>query len=314
MPEPGLYRNVRRLSERARRRRSGGGDDGMPQWGGTAGEPGAPIGVPEDYTAPYVRDMTGMSARAGEGWAAGSGGHGSIHQRRPIYNEGDQWRPASLDPAGIGRLQASLAAAGLLTDFRYGVWDSASIKAYEELLGEANAAGITAEAAMRQRAAGIDFGGGSGGGRDGGGGGGGGHWGFDENGEPVFIPDQYVPPPLELKRTNRDDLIRAIRTGVIDTMGTGWSQQQVGELADLYLQREEQIQRDAYNRRIGLERTAFEQGESAVAGAVIEEPTMEEPETFLENELRRRDPVGVQAAGVVNDSMPAFIQALRGWG
>jgi hypothetical protein len=320
MSEP--FRNARRLSDKLRRRarRGGGGGDDMPVY-----QPGrnrdereqranrpSPIAVPDDYSVPYVRggeSLRGMSARGAEAWA------GSMGQQRPRYRDGDQFRPASLDPASIGRLQASMAAAGLLTDFRYGVWDNDSRKAYEALLGEANAAGLTAEAALRQRAAGIDFGGGGGrsGSDSGGGGGGGGHWEFDENGEPVFIADQYVPPPLELKRTNRDDLVRAIRTGVIDTMGAGWNSAQVGELADLYLQREEAIQREAYNRRVSIERTAFSQGESAVAGMTFEEPTLEDPETFLQNELKRRDPAGYQVGGLVNDAMPAFVNALKGW-
>ena len=322
MPEP--FSNATRFIRKTqRRRRSGGGGDDMPTYtpGRNRAErderdnPPPPIGVPENYRVPSV--VSGRPAQTADALARHGEtgfGQGSVIQRRPIYNEGAQYRPASLDPAGIGRLQASLAAAGLLTDFRYGVWDAKSVKAYEQLLGEANAAGITAEAAMRNRAAGIDFGGGSrGGGGEGGGSGGGGHWEFDENGEPVFIEDQYVPPPLELKRTNRDDLIRAIRTGVIDTMGTGWNSQQVGELADLYLQREEQIQRQAYGQRVALERTAFEQGEGAIAGAVIEQPTMEDPETFLQNELMRRDPAGYQVGGLINDAMPAFVNALKGW-
>lgn len=305
--------------------RSGNDDDddifgGMPR-GGSSSSSGddrrqpstrSPLGVPEGYRTPYTRGGL-TSARGAEVWAGAGRGHGTIGAKLPLYYDGDQLRPSMSDPASIGRLQASLAAAGLLEDFRFGVWDKNSQDAYADLLSEANAAGVTWEAQLRNRAASFDFGGG-GSSRSGGGGGGGGRWTFDENGEPIFIPDQYVAPPLTLRTTNRDDLVRALRTGIIEKMGVGWNQQQIGELADLYIQKEIQAQQDAYNQQVAIERQAFEQGEGSVSGQVITEATVPSPETFLENELKTRDPIGYQVGTAITDVIPQFAQMLEGWG
>jgi hypothetical protein len=285
----------------------GGGDDGRDD------DDLKPIGVSEGFRVPSVRtseSFRGMSPTAVEGWSSQGAGPGAIVERGPRYFDGDEWRPASLGPAAIGDLQAMMAAAGLLDDFRYGVWDAASVDAYKQLLTEANASGLTAEAALRQRAQGFNAPGGVGGA---GGGGGGGSWQIDpETGDPVWVPEQYVPPPLELRTTNKDDLQRLFRETIINTMGEGWSKEQIRELVDAYNWQEIKVQQDAYNQQVAIERAEF-MGERTEGGEVISTVDVPSPETFLENQLMERDPEGFQAGKIINEVLPDFFNMMEGW-
>jgi len=271
-----------------------------------------PLGVPEGYTTPIVRgpEPQGTADSAAQRAKAGLG-PGTIGKRGPSYFEGDQFRPASLDPASIGKLQASLAAAGLLEDFRYGVWDKPSQDAYEALLGEANAAGLSAEAQMRQRAQGISIDQSGSGGSGSGGKGGGGHWEFDENGEPYFVEDPFIPPPLQVKTTNKDDLRRVFRTAVIEKLGQGWSQAQIDEIVDAYNWKELAVQTDAYSQEVA--RLEDEFYGRAPRSNQITSVSAPDPETFVEDEMRRRDPVGFQAGQITQDFAPQFMNAIKGW-
>lgn len=264
-----------------------------------------PLGVPEGYTAPYTRSVEGMSPRGVEGWSDAGAGTGSIGQRTPAYYEDDVLRPATLDPGSIGQLQGALAAAGLLGDFRYGIWDETSQDAYRSLLGEANAAGLSAMAMLQNRASTVDMpGAGSEGGR--------GHWEMDENGNPVFVEDPYVAPPLELRTTNKADLANVFRSAVIDKMGEGWSQQQINELVDAYNWQEIKVQTDAYNQQVALERADFE-GTRGAGGETITVEQAPSPEAFLDEQLRAKDPEGYQEGQLINDVIPQFFDLMGGW-
>ena len=285
----------------AARRLGGGGSDGPPTYhpGGASSDRDA-LGVPEGYTVPRVR--TGQYSERGAQTAAALGRTpGTIKDQGPRYFDGDEFTPAALSPAAIGRLQAALSNAGLLSDFRYGVWDQESRAAYKSLLEEANASGLTAEAMLSRRQQSVDIGGG--------GSGGGGGWSVDpETGEP--IAPQFTPPPLELRLSNKDDLRRVFRTAVIDKIGKGWSQAQIDELVDAYNWQEIRVQQEAYQSEVDRMRAEFE-------GAPSTEPIvnvdMQSPETFLDEEVRRRDPAGVQATDIAEDYAPAFFQALGGY-
>lgn len=306
-PRDGFGSRMRRFGQ-ARARAIGRGGDRPTYNPGGSGEGPKPLGVPEGYTTPYVRDMTGMSPRAAEGWAAGSGGHGSVQERQPRYFEGDEWRPAGLGPDAIGELQQHMAASGLLSGrWRYGIWDENTAEAYKSVLTEANAMGLTAEAVIRLRGQSPGFGSSD---EDGSGGGG---WQYDENGNPVFVGEQYVPPPLELKTTNKDDLRSVFRRSVIDTLGQGWSQAQIDELVDAYNWEEVRVQREAYDRQVAIERAEFEGTRDPAGGEVISTVDVASPEAFLENEMIRRDPEGYKAGRLVNDAIPAFFAAVKGW-
>src|SRR5690606_6336197 len=313
-------------------------NDDEPVWGGFGSgsknkkdkkDKKKPIGVPEDYTIPrhsYTYRSAGgydnmlprtsgydvMLNRSQRDRSLG-GGRPTIVEQRPRYHDGDEFKPASLDPATIGELQATMAAAGLLTgDFRYGIWDAGSAAAYKDLLAEANAQGLTAEQALQLRASTFTSGGSGGSDGSGGGGGAGGRWEIGPDGEPVWVEEQYVPPPLEIRTTNQDDLRRVFRAAVIDTMGQGWSQEQINEVVDAYNWKEIQVQQDAYNQQVAIERAEF-MGERTEGGEVISSAEIASPETFLEDQMREKDPVGFQTGQVVNEVLPDFWQMMEGW-
>jgi len=277
-----------------------------------------PLGVPADWQGTRIRDpesFRGMSPNAVDRWTLNGAGPGATGVGGPRYFVGDEWRPANTSGASVAALQRAMATAGLLDTFRYGVWDNQSAKAYAKVLGFANASGMTAQMALSQmvNSPQIKMAGGSGSGSGSGSGGGGGNViGFDEQGNPIY--EGYVAPPLQLKTTNKDDLRRVMRSAIIDKLGQGWTQAQINEMVDAYNWQEIAVQKSNYDQAVALERTAFEQGAGAVAGQTSVTTEAPSPETFVENELMRRDPIGYQAGQVVNDAIPAFMQMLKGWG
>lgn len=284
----------------------GGLISGGPPPATTADEGPAPLGgMPREYRAAVPFS---------------SQGHTETIAVAPRYYDGDEWRPANIGSTGIKALQRAMATAGLLNDdFRWGRWTQESAKAYAQVLGYANARGITDQMALSEliNSPQIPIGGGGGGGTGGGGtggtgGGGRGLVGFDENGEPIY--GGYVAPPLEIKTTNPDDLRAIMRKAIIDIKGEGWSQDQINELVDAYNWQEIRVQKEAYDQQVALQRAQFEGGDAAIAGSTTIQPTLASPETFVENELRRRDPVGTQAGQVVNQALPAFMDMIGRWG
>jgi hypothetical protein len=303
------------------------GDDDRPVFGGASSDDDdrdserTPLGVPEGFRAPAVRtaeSFRGMGARAAEGWASQGAGVGSVVERGPRYFEGDQFRPQSLHPADILTLQANMAAAGMLTDFKHGQWDKNSIEAYTLLLTQANAAGMTWEMMLQQNIQAASALGSTGGGSSSEGGGGGGSWQIDpETGEPVWVPEQYVPPPLEIRTTNKDDLRRLFRETIINTMGEGWSREQIDELVDAYNWKEIAVQQEAYNKRVELERDEF-MGERTEGGEMLVNATPDSldiasPETFLDERLREEHPDEWSAGQLINEVIPDFMNMLGGW-
>ncbi len=190
-----------------------------------------PFGVDPDYRVATVHPAAGRlpgpgsSAAALEAAARGAGPPAVI-ERGPRYFSGHELAPNRLDPASIRELQADLVRAGLLTRFRAGIWDPASVKAYGTLLEMANQYGLTDEAMLAQLVAAggpVDFGGGV----SGAGGGAG-------------LPQMVT--------TNRDDLRRLFRQTVIDRLGKGWTQEQIDELVDAYQWQEIRVQQQAAER------------------------------------------------------------------
>jgi hypothetical protein len=82
---------------------------------------------------------------------------------------------------------------------------------------------------------------------------------------------------------------------------------------DGYNWQEIKVQKDAYDQQVALERTAFDQGEGAVSGQTISSVSMESPDTFVDRQMRERDPVGYQVGGVIHESLPALAEMLGGW-
>lgn len=84
--------------------------------------------------ANYVGDQTGTSTQ-------------------PLYQDGDQWAPASYsDPDRIRDLQTQLVESGLLktSQVHFGIWDQNSAAAYAKVLAQANLQGAPAGTVMDQ--------------------------------------------------------------------------------------------------------------------------------------------------------------------
>lgn len=259
-----------------------------------------PIGVPKGYTVPVQRSWTPSPGRSGRvDLAAGR----YMVDQGPRYMAGDEWKPANNSPAGIAEAQKMLAAAGLLKDWRYGVWDEPTRKAWIKVLGYANSRGITDRMALIELASAPRS---EGGGTDGGG-----QWTVDENGNPVFVEEGFQAPPLQLKLPNKQDVERVLRSSVIEKLGEGWDQQQIGDLADMYIAKVRGVQEDAYRQEIDRMEDEFYGREGASEPiTTVEAPSLE---TFAEDELRRRDPGGFEATQVAEDYAPAFFAALGGY-
>ncbi len=68
----------------------------------------------------------------------------------PQYREGEEFTPASWSPETIAAWQGLFVEAGLVDDYRIGVWDADTRGAYKTILGFANQYGIDAETAIRR--------------------------------------------------------------------------------------------------------------------------------------------------------------------
>lgn len=243
-----------------------------------------------------------------------------IAEIKPRYFDGDQYRPGSRDVNSIIDMQRRLVAAGFLDpgDMQLGVWTGKTITAYEGLLGYANMVGLDADSALLH-AASANQGALGEGGEGGGGGGGGGEGGFTfdpETGEMIPITETFVPPPLELRTTNKDDL-RAVMRQATTLLGKGFSEAEINELVDAYNWREIKAQKDAYDTEVGIMRQEFDGtspgGQVYTPTSAAREVEVPSPDTFLDMEARRRDPAGYQATQIAEEFAPAFFDALGGY-
>jgi hypothetical protein len=122
--------------------------------------------------------------------------------------------------------------------------------------------------------------------------------------------EAYQAPPLELRTHSKDDLRRVFRASVIDKLGEGWSQAAIDELVDAYNWKEIQVQKDAYDQAVALDRQAFAGGPG---GGTIVQEDVPDPETFIEDQMRKKDPTGFEAGQIVNNFIPEIMQNLQGW-
>lgn len=269
----------------------GGGGGGGGGLGGFGSRPDSsnrphndrsPIGVPDDYLAVRPQDLTGMSATAGEGWAAGGKGHGSMVDRPPRYFEGAEWTPAGLSPQAIRELQMQMAMTGLLnSDFNPGVWDDPSVDAYKQLLSFANARGVTWEAALELYTQSVS----ETGGRI--------QW---DPATGQFVPagsggtGTAGPPPLITRTTDPLVLKQIFRSAAIEQLGTGWDQTRVDSAVQAYNQLEVQRQQELYDMQVAN----MGQG---VSGSVVEIPSAE---AWIGSYIEGQDPAGQQANSMLN--------------
>ena len=277
-----------------------------------------PLGVPDDYRVAGIKpeSFRGMSPRAAEGWASQGQGPMDLREIGPRYYDGDQYRPAQYPVERIIDMQRRLTIAGFLDpgDIRLGSWTGATVKAYEELLGYANQIGLDADAALYHaaQAGPAAFG------EDGSGSGGGGGYTIDpETGELVPASEMFVPPALEIRTTNKDDLRRVFRQATSELTGVGWSPDQIERMVQAYNQQEVQVQRDAYNQEVEIMRQEFAGtspgGQEYTPSSAAREVNMPSPDTFLENQVREQDLEGYQANQVATQFMPAFFDVVSGY-
>jgi hypothetical protein len=265
-------------------------NDGPPRGGGSTSTR-RPLGVPEDYTATGRRDLSGMSARAAEGWAAQGAGHGTAVQRRPRYFEGDEWRPAAdLSPNSQAEMQRRLVAGGWLSGsgWTLGVWGPKTASAYADLLSFANARGIDAEAAMILSENGaladtdefgniVEPGGGSG------------------TAGPTPIPG------LVVRTTDPKVLADIFRKAVIEIAGTGWSRERINTAVMAFNEVERQRQEAQYEAELASQLTVTDRtevdpttGEPIPVGQSGEVVDIPSPESYISAYVREQDPDAVE--------------------
>lgn len=300
---------------------AGGGPPSTRGGGGGTPQRGEPLGVPRGYVAtverryspnwqyPYVltRPMQPGMARIRD------------YEQAPRYFDGMQYAPASEPVEDIIEKQRLMVIAGILDPsdgFMLGVWDPTTVDAYTTLLEYANQSGLTADQALRRWA---ESPGTMGGGAGRNGEGGGGDFTIDENGNIVPFEETFVPPPLEVRTTNKDDLRRVFRQAVINSLGRGWSDEQINELVEAYNWKEIAVQQEAYQHEVDIMERDFlgertEGGETLVPSSAARDVFMPSPETYIEDEARRRDPAGFQATQIAEDYAPRFFEALAGFG
>ena len=300
-------------------RGQGGGGSSSTRRPNQPAEPRRPLGVPEDYTTLGQRDFTGASPRQAEAWALRGKGQGTPVSRGPRYFEGDEWRPANSGRDSIILKQQALIIAGYLDvddEIAFGRWDETTADAYASLLAEANAAGLTADQMLQEAARSVRVNQDGGGGSGGGGGGGGRGVRIDpETGELVMMTDTFIPPPLEIRTANKADIERVFRSAVIDRMGVGLPASEISAMADAYIWKQVELQKQAYDQEVERLRQEFdyEGGGPAPTQQAITTIEAPSPETFIEDEMIRRDPEGYKAGRIVEDMIPTFMQAIQGW-
>lgn len=242
-----------------------------------------PIGVPDDYvaTVPYQLGGGGVrSANAAEHWA------GKTHDVAPRYFDGDEYAPGSQSPSEIVELQRAMARIGLLgpnTRFRLGVWDEPTAKAYRSLLAYSNQQGVDFRVAMMNL---ISTGG---------------NYTVDKFGNIMSVEEAEAVDinKLPTKTTDPEELKMVFRQAVIDTLGQGWSEDKLQQMAAQYNQMEIKQQRAQYQAEVS-------------GGNVVQVPT---PEAFAVNYAEQKDPIGAQTEDFLGQ-VDQFAQAISSpaWG
>ena len=211
----------------------------------------APIGVPEGYTAiiEYTDDMPI--------YPTSGGSRGRLVP--PTFYEGDEYTFVyGMTPAELAALQSQLTAVGLLDPDTYspgfvGGGNDPTLQAIQVVMSYANRAGYRSVTdALRAYEEG----------------------GYGAVGSQGYQDSQAaarMPAPV----SNPDDLKRVFRAAVIDTLGVGWSEDDINAMVADY-----QVHERSFNQR-------------AAAGEAIEEQVAS-PETFAVDRAVAADPTAAQ--------------------
>lgn len=240
------------------------GPDGQPvRWGATIEAPQGSSGIEGPGTASSYGHIPGTSTQF----------------QLPRYFDGAQWLPASLPPADIRALQLRMVAAGLAKsgELQLGIWDMASVSAYQKLLAFANASGSDVASALNR-------------------------WQQAHSETPDA--GAAARAPLVVKLSNPDDLAAVFRKAVIDQLGQGWSSDKINSMVSAYQQQERETQQQQYAM------TGFGSSTEPGPGGEITAPP--DPTTFAVDQARQADPGLAQEhdeLGVLGN----FRQMLGGW-
>lgn len=234
-----------------------------------------PIGVPEDYPipggAPGVKPKPFYDPRADV--------LKSPPPPRTRYMVGDELLPANYSADRVVQIQYGLERIGLLSQGNYslGIWDPATMKAYKELLGLANARGQTAEQTLNEYMAIVDAGGG-----------------------PAGDAGRTIPP-LVVSKTPAEELDSVFRRAAIELTGRGWSSDEVNQAITAYNEIETQRQEEAYNAQY--------------FGGGGEVEAIPSPSAFIQSRITQQDPeeVAVESGlGFIGDFLS--MAGGSGWG
>lgn len=193
----------------------------------------------------------------------------------PRYFVGDEFKPRknSWTGAQIADLQTKMVKAGLLKkgSFQLGVWDKASIAAYELLLGYANASGKDATQELMSIT-------------------------YEREKYGVTDDEATKRPPLRLDTTHPDDLRGAFREVTKKMLGRALPDDELEKYISAYNQIEIEKQTEAYN-------LSDPEGQG---GQMVAPPAAN---SFIEEKIRKERPTDV-AATAVNERADEFFSLL----
>lgn len=203
-----------------------------------------------------------------------------------------------MGPGQLASLQDELAAVGLLSgNYVRGGPDASTKSAFEELLGIANQMRTSWRQALNRllnqmtpemaRSRGFRI---------------------DENGNLVPAEEQFVPPALQLQLPNKKDVDALMRRTSVDLLGQGWDQRTIDAASNAFISEVKRLQTDAYNQMVERERQLFETGTTNINQ--ITEIQAPSPETFAEEQVKQRDPMGYQT----NTGMELLMDLIGAWG
>lgn len=178
---------------------------------------------------------------------------------------GDEWQPADKSPQDIAQLQRKLVDAGLLGAHRKGVWDAASRQAYAEILAQANASDVSADTALQLYLAG-------------------------EQADPTR-------PGLVMRVQDPDAMREVFRSAVINTLGQGWTQNDINAAVMTYTALQQERQRREFDALMETGQAGGGAGPFAKERTVVDIPS---PEAFIQSHVRQKDPEGIEDFEALN--------------
>lgn len=235
------------------------------------------IGVPPGYRTSEM--MAPAPRRPGE--VTGEAG-GYRVWRSPLYFDGDELTPSQMSPDQIADLQRQMVAAGLIRPGQrvgVGVWDDTSIDGFYRLLAYANQSGITWQSALKKIQSGSQ-----------------GAFEVDENGN--LVPaGGGASTQIPTRTTPSEELTQVFRRAVIDTLGQGWSEEQIASMVSSYQGMEIDRQRQAI----------------AAEGTTQNIEGVPSPEAFAISQAQQADPGRAQAETGL-DYLNQFMSLVGKWG